>query len=262
MKLVVITGANGALGKAYIQKFSHIDDYKCVAVSRTKTESKHENVIYIENTDLLDAYKVKTEIDKKVPIAICDEILFIHPVGRFKFERWQRPEIDNDKDGIDDEVYASNCTTFLNVEEPLSLFASQEGSIDDFAVCGFGSVSDRYKVPFWLSYSKAKDVLRQNISTLARQNGKNLKVRGVFINVSSVNTENENKLRPNADKTYWLSPSEIVDDSFDILTQKQRIRNVEMDVFKYIPGFDPEIYYSPQVVWDRWMHEMKERSEL
>ncbi len=261
MKLVVITGANGALGKSYIERFSCLDNYKCVAIARSKTESKHRNVTYIDNIDLLDTHKVKAEIDKRVPIDGCSEILFIHPVGRFKFERWQRPEADNDKDGIDDEIYASNYTTFSNVEEPLSLFASQEGNIDDLVLCGFGSVSDRYKVPFWLSYSKAKDVLRQNISTLARQNEKSLKVRGVFINVSSVNTENENKLRPNADKTNWLYPGEIVDDSFDILTQKQRIRNLEMDIFKCLQGFNPDVYYSPQVVWERWMQEMGEMAK-
>ncbi len=259
MKLAIVTGANGSLGKAYVERFSGLDDYKCVIVSRSKTESKQKNVVYLEGTDLLDADKVKSEIDKKVPLAGCREILFVHPVGKFKFERWQRPENDHDKDGIDDEVYASNITTFTNIEEPLIKFASQEGNVRDLLVCGFGSVSDRYKVPFWQSYSKSKDILRQHISTLTRQSGNTLKIRGVFINVSSVNTKNENELRPNADKTNWLESEEIVDDSFDILTTKQRIRNLEMDVFKCIPGFNPDIYYSPQNVWERWIHEMGEK---
>ena len=101
--------------------------------------------------------------------------------------------------------------------------------------------------------------MRQNISTLIRQNRKNLKIRGVFINVSSVNTGNENKLRPNADKTNWLEPDEIVSDSIDIL-EKQRVRNLEMDIFKHISSFNPNIYYSPQVVWERWITEMGEKN--
>ncbi len=255
MKLAIVTGVNGALGRAYANRFAIQDAFKCIGISRSVVPDKSPKVTYIENIDLLDPERTKILADRYLPLDDVSEVLLVHPVGKFKFEKNQEPEIDRDDDGIDDEVYASNVNTFKNIEGPLAQLVKEQGKITDLLLCGFGSVSDRYKVPLWLSYSRAKDILRQYFSVRTRQNGSNIQVKGVFVNVSSVNTGNENKLRPFADKTHWLEPEEIVDDSFPVILQR-RIRNIEMDVFNPIVGFDPEKYYSVESVRERWLREM------
>ncbi len=255
MKLAIITGVNGALGKAYANRFSVQEQFKCIGISRSEVSDKNLRVTYVENVDLLDAEKTRLLVANHLSLDNVSEVLLIHPVGKFKFEINQQPQLDVDGDGMDDEVYASNVITFKNIEGPLTEVVRQQGKITDLLLCGFGSVSDRYKIPLWLSYSRAKDILRQYISVRARQNGSNIHVKGVFVNVSSVNTGNENKLRPFADKTHWLEPEEIVDDSFPVFFQR-RIRNIEMDVFNPIVGFDPERYYSIESVRERWFREM------
>lgn len=259
MKLAIVTGANGALGRAYLNRLintSCVNSINCVGISRTNVREKIPGVTYIESTDLLDRENVRKKIDRELPLGNSGEVLFVHPVGRFKFEENQVPEVDHDLDGIDDEVYKSNVVTFRNVEDTLLELAKQQGLVTDFLLCGFGSVSDRYKVPYWLSYSRSKDILRQQISGKTRQNGAGPTVKGVFVNVSTVDTYNENTIRPYADKTYWLKPDEIVDDSLQVILGQSRIRNLEMDIFKPMPGFDPEQYYLPDNVLERWMREM------
>ena len=261
MRLVIVTGASGALGNAYINALSKHWDSLCIGISRQKVHSKSNDVTYIENLDLLDSESVRKQIDKELPFSRVKEVLLVHPVGKFKFEESKSPEVDIDGDGIDDEVYASNVKTFNNVKNPLLELAEQTGNISDLTLCAFGSVSDRYKVPFWISYSKSKDILRQHISGMARQSGKNVNIKGVFVNVSSVNTGNERQLRPYADMTHWLQPDEIVDDSVDVLI-RSRIRNMEMDVFKAITGFDPATYYSESEVVKRWRKDMGKEYNL
>ncbi|MEM1170719.1 MAG: hypothetical protein AAGJ08_16960 [Cyanobacteria bacterium P01_H01_bin.35] len=44
----------------------------------------------------------------------------------------------------------------------------QAGRKITLALCGFGSISDKYKIPFWRSHTYAKDTLRQYIKDLAK----------------------------------------------------------------------------------------------
>jgi len=256
MKLAIVTGVNGALGSAYLAQLAAYRNIQCVGISRSQVNDKISDVTYIDRVDLLDAEAVRRKIDREVPFSNSQEVIFVHPVGRFKFEENKAPEGDLDGDGIDDEVFNSNVRTFENVEKPLIDSSQQCGTVNEIVLCGFGSVSDKYKVPYWKSYSLSKDQLRMDIAGKARKGGHGLRYRGIFVNVSSVNTGNENKLRPNADTTNWLQAEEIVDDTIQLLTREGRIRNLEVDIFKPIPQFDPDVYYSEDEVWKRWMREM------
>lgn len=59
-RLVIVTGASGAVGNSFIQHFLQADNTNCVAVSRSpmKTEAYHCQA------DLLDRESVETEIEK------------------------------------------------------------------------------------------------------------------------------------------------------------------------------------------------------
>jgi hypothetical protein len=100
------------------------------------------------------------------------EINLIHSIGIDKFEPDGKPHIDEDRDGIDDEIYATNVTTFMNVTEPLIEIASQEEI--KLALYAIGSISDTFNVPYWQSFTKAKDLVRNYMKSHA---GPNIKGR-------------------------------------------------------------------------------------
>jgi len=245
--LAIVTGANGALGKAYLEELAPMPNIRSVGIVR---ESKHEveGVEYRHGVDLLEQHKVEQAI-ASLRCEQAKKILLIHPVGKFKFEM-QPPE------EIDPEILLSNMATMANTVRSV-MNRMRESTL---VVCAFGSVSDKYNVPFWQSYTAAKNEVRNSLRTLStmfsRPNG-NRKVRSVIVNVSTTDTGNENALRPNADKTFWLQPKQIVDESLPILLADSGPSYQEFDVIQEKPGFDPEAYYeNPDEVLAKWIREM------
>ena len=127
------------------------------------------------------------------------------------------------------------------------------------ALCGFGSVTDKYKIPFWHSYTHAKDLTRSFVQDLIDSDRLVTRIRGRFINVSTTDTGNENKLRPYAtreEKRYWLKPEKIVAQSIaqiDCLDPAW----LEIDVYEPMPGFYRDEYYrNYQRFREKWERQM------
>lgn len=253
-KLVIITGANGSLGKAYLEKLRGVPDIECLGIVRPNPDKPNEDESVVE-ADLLDEAAVAEQI-ARIDLSTISEVIFIHPVGKFRFEKSGKPNNDKDKDGIDDEVYRSNVETFYNVVNPLLTKLSEQAALGNpipLKLCAFGSISDRYEVPYWQSYSKAKEILRKFIRSLVGHKPNGL-VRGLLINLSSVDTENERKMRPNADRTYWLKCDEIVEQTLPFLLE-QGVFWQEVDVFKPDPSFDPDYYRDLKKILKKWLRE-------
>jgi len=184
---------------------------------------------------------VKAEIEK-IDIKQYTTIILIHPVGKFIFEEILPI-------GINKEVYDSNVATFTNTSDSIQQFVSKKQEI---VYCCFGSTSDKYNVPYWKSYSQSKKALKSILKNLTTRKN----TRAVFINVSTVDTGNENKLRPNADKTYWLSTQSIVDRSIKAITKgKQKFQ--EINIHEPNPNFKPTYYKDHEEILRKWKREMK-----
>jgi hypothetical protein len=69
-----------------------------------------------------------------------------------------------------------------------------------------------------------------------------------------VDTGNENLLRPNADKTYWLHPEEIVSQTLPELLNVSSYK--EIDLFKEKPDFNETYYLDHQAILKKWEKEM------
>lgn len=253
MRLVIITGITGKLGEEYLGYFRKQNNSKCVSIVRRTPEKMYSNVDYLF-ADLLDLDVLRSEL-KKINFSDFDEVTLIHPIGMFKFEHSGKPEKDTNNDGIDDEIYSSNILTFTNL---FGLLKSELGKVEghpQLVVCAFGSISDQYNIPFWNSYTRSKNLLRKKIkSSVVRC--KNIKVKGVFVNVSTVDTGNERNLRPHADRHYWLTPKEIVDSSVEII-EKGRRSYTEINIYKENPDFNPTWYTNHENILDRWEKQMK-----
>ncbi len=247
-KLVIVSGATGTFGRAYLEYFKGQPNTRCVSITRTLFgEHGIQNIL----TDLLDAESVADHISN-LSLADISEVVLVHPVGKFKFEKDGLPDGDCDGDGIDDEVYNSNVLTFQNIATPLLKRIEAEGRPVPVLFCAFGSISDKYKIKFWNSYTESKNILRKWLGELVCNNPG--KVRGLFINVSTTNTTNENILRPFADKEKWLSPEEVVERSVPFIESAHEWKEVE--VYKPASGFGPEYYLDTKRVLEKWNTEM------
>jgi hypothetical protein len=255
MKLAIITGITGKLGEEYLSYFRKQKNTKCVGFSRREPLKKHRNVTYLLS-DLLDKNKVVEKIEI-INLSMYDEVLFIHPIGMFRFELTGNPKKDYNRDGVDDEIFASNVLTFTNVFNPLKnkiKKLNKSGSKIKLTVCAFGSISDKYNIPFWSSYTKSKETLRKLIKKSISLN-KNVDVKGVFVNVSTADTGNERKLRPFGDKTYWLTTKEIVASSTETILKGKKSW-LEINVFKHNPNFNLTWYTNHDNVLERWKKQM------
>lgn len=258
--LAIVTGSRGVVGREYLNILSSRPNTTCLAISRSKIENLAPKITQV-NLDLVDKAAVeKAFID--VSLSTVEEIIFIHSVGKFKFEPAGLPEIDLDQDGIDDEVYQTNIETFLNILNSLLPKIEKERSLGrelNLALCGLGSISDKYQVAYWSSYTKTKNQLRSIIYNLIQE--KPDYIRGLFINVSTVDTENENELRPNADKTYWLKGLEIAQASLPFIIEQKNGSWKQVDIFKESPFFQDGYYENLEEVRIRWAEQMKEKSQ-
>lgn len=248
MKLVLVTGVTGRLGGAYLKEYKKERNVKVVGCSRKRVEKAFPNIQYLE-FDLLKEFEIKSNLTK-VDFKGVNEIVLVHPIGMFKFEKNNHPKKDKNHDGIDDDIYASNVLTFRNIFFSLKKIIKNYEKIR-LTVCAFGSISDKYNIPFWHSYTQSKKILRKFI----KKQSKASKIRGVFINVSTTDTGNERNLRPHAQKTYWLTPKEIVNHSKSFI-DKAKAQYTEVNIYKNNPHFDITWYTNHDNVLERWQKQM------
>ncbi|NQV91198.1 hypothetical protein HQ489_01880 [Candidatus Woesearchaeota archaeon] len=235
-QLILISGVTGSLGEAYLEHYRN-SEKRVAGISRSQPKIPYTDVQYLK-ANLLDPNQSKRCMDK-LSLEGITELVLIHPVGRFKFEK--------NFTEVNPEIYASNVETLTNLVNPL-LKRQEKPSI---TLVAFGSISDKYEVPFWRSYSKSKNALRKYIHELA---DKEEKIKGVFINLSSVRTRNESILRPYANTRYWITPEEIVQRSVPELSPTEKWK--EIDIFNLSPDYSPTIYTNHSAVLKRWTEEM------
>lgn len=159
-------------------------------------------------------------------------------------------ENDLDKDGINDKIFASNVSTFENI---FGIIQKKILNNTNFIAICFGSISDKFNVPYWSSYTHSKNILREILKNL---NKINPNYKGFFANVSTVDTGNENELRPNPlEKENWLSVQEIVVNTIDEFDKKYSY--LEIDLFRNSPNYTNDFFTSHSKILRRWLKQMK-----
>jgi len=247
-KMVLVSGASGTLGRAYLEHYQGESGVRCIGIARRDVSIPNVSIL---KADLLGTAETAAAINR-LSFEGVEEVVLIHPVGMFKFEEDGKPAVDLDGDGVDDEVLASNIATLDNILNPLREKIASTGKHIPLTLCAFGSLSDSYAVKYWKSYSRAKNMLRSHMRKLSsdREN----EIRCVFFTVSTVNAEKERELRPFADAQYWLATEELVARSVPHIDQAKSWE--EVDIFNPMPGFKPEYYSDHDAVRTRWSREM------
>ncbi|MBS3061404.1 MAG: hypothetical protein J4215_02365 [Candidatus Diapherotrites archaeon] len=243
-RLVIVAGARGKMGETFSRFLGSLPNTQCVGISQNTADPKKN--LYAVN--VLDSQSSERFISD-LPLRHYREIILVYAIGPFFFEKTGRPKYDADRDGIDDDVFSSNFSGFKNLTEPLLKRAKSWGKRKKnvLTLCAFGSISDRFVVPWWQSYSKSKNLLREYIRNQVRGN-----VRGVFINVGSTEKHGE---RPFADKRYWLRCYQVAAASLRPLLDTSLFWQ-EIDIFRPNPNYHSGFFQDHASLKARWLKEM------
>ncbi len=241
-ELYIVTGATGRLGAAFAEELLKTGQ-NVIGLSRKSAGNADFKIV---GADLLDENSTSEAVGQ-MDLQRYSKLIVIHAVGKFKFEKHANDITDKDQDGIDDEVYRTNVVTLENL---LRAFFQKDKICNEITICTFASVSDRYNIPFWNSYTKAKNFLRKYLEELAAAG----KARALMVNVSTIDTGNENLLRPHADKTYWLRPEDVA--SKTLAEIKTDFTYKEIDIIKENPEFTENYYRDHEAILKKWQKEM------
>lgn len=241
-KLVIIAGARRGIGKTFFDHYSAKENVDIIGITRSSKKG-------LVQLDLYNEQNVREYI-KSIPISKYGSVLYLHAVGIDKFEPNGVPHIDYD--GIDDEVFASNVSAFKNLADPLIEYVAKENI--PTTICNIGSISDQYDVPFWNSFSKAKNIVRQYVKSVHDSC-----VTGLMLNVSSTLDEEKNTFgRVNADTTYWQTAQELLEKSIDLVDNAHAFNTsfIEADFYKPNPNFRADYFTDLSRLYANWQKDM------
>lgn len=243
---IIIAGANGEIGREYIQKFCSKN--KIIAISKQKiSEIKHPNVssIIVDLTNPKDLERAFINFDPTP----YKRIILIHSIGRDKFENTNYPKIEP-LGTLDSSVYTSNVNTYKYIARLLikKVEVARETRSVKLKLVMIGSVADKYGLLILTSFSESKNIVRSYMKDAVQSFPW---VSALVVNISSTITKSALDVRPHADTTYWLKPNEVVENSWKkILRQFGRYK--EIDVYKKDPKFQKNYYFDDKAIFERW----------
>ncbi|MFA6460646.1 MAG: hypothetical protein WCV90_00125 [Candidatus Woesearchaeota archaeon] len=241
-ELVIIAGASRGIGKAFADRYRQ-EDVSVIGINRTGSAG--------EQLDLMDvnaAYQFVSNLD----VRDVSGIVYMHAIGIDKFEPQGKPQIDHDGDGIDDEVLTSNYLTFSHLAEPL-IDRVRKANVP-LTICNIGSISDVFQVPYWQSFTKAKNKVRQFCKSVNEEG-----IHSLVLNVSSTLDEEGNTYgRKNVDTNYWQTTSELVEKSFETLDSfyQSASNYAEFDLFKFNPSFRRDYFTNLPALYATWQRDL------
>lgn len=238
--LVLIPGISGKMGTEYGARFKELGNFDIIGFSRSTNMSP--NII---QADFLDKASI-SEAFMKIEFSKYKDVFLIHAIGPFLFE--EHIDIDsvslNNNQQIHKKTYNLNFYTFKNLFEELKIILPKQTTL---SIIAFGSISDRYNIPWWYTYSKAKNNLRNYMRCQISN-----QIRGLFINVSSTEKDDE---RPFADKEYWMSCKEVSCRTMRAVLDKE-LNWQEIDIFKPYPKFNYNYFENLELIKTKWLKDM------
>lgn len=250
-KLVIITGITGAIGNAFLAKYSREENTAICGISRKAEDvssfinpenNKFFPATFIANLGDLTEQNIKS-FAEKINYNEFESATYVHGLGLYPFEinKIGQHVVENDKDGdgINDTVLELSHRVFKFFVENLSKNSINSGA--KFASVIFGGIADVHKPlahqSWWRVMGMTKDYMKKQKDNI----GMNL------INISSVVCSHEIITRPHvftqtdADLKYWLLPHEIPD-RFFAENENMFSGYHEYEFFHIRPNFDPNYY--------------------
>lgn len=244
--LAIVTGASWELGHAYMDYF-FTKGCRVVGVSNKPPSRpvKGRKTKYFV-MDLLNLNATARMVES-LSLSSYEKIIWVHAVGKFKFEPKGLPEIDHDQDGIDDEVFHGSYGTFQSLYETMSTHLPSR--IHSFTFGLLGSVSTDYSPFHYSSYTKTMEQLSAYAQIELARDARRV-TNGVYIKISSLKVNNPSR-EFDKKSQYLLEPAEVVARSAPYLEHPTSPWR-ELRILKPDPDFDISWYTNPSRVEERW----------
>jgi hypothetical protein len=165
---------------------------------------------------------------------------------------------------VDEDIYKLNLEGFRDLTKILfdvvKSKALKEAPIH-IKLVGFASICDKYDPAFWQSYTRSKKILRRYIRMAAsrHRNDPDINISGVVVNVSTIDTPQERKVRPGVtenERSRWLTPQQVVDRSAHLILSAKSGTYTETDIYNPWPAFSPDIYRDLPASRMRWSQQL------
>ncbi|QQR50611.1 hypothetical protein IPF86_01675 [Candidatus Nomurabacteria bacterium] len=253
-KLLIVAGAAGEIGTEYC-KMAIAHKVNCIGIVRNR-RTGIKSPFFTEVVCGLDKEASIHESFADVDFSEYKEIIYLHTIGVDNFDPRGYPNIEPLKT-IPLEIYDSNVNSFKYLLRycGMKISALNDGRRDSkisLKIAIIAGVSDKY-TPFVIEpFCEAKFILRQYIQSYIQLHPD--WISGLSINITSTITASALRVRPHADTTYWLQPSEVVQKSFETLISNAR-KYKEMDIIKNFPDFIPGYYMSNKDLYEKWSRE-------
>ena len=253
-RIAFITGANGQLGKSFYEEVvrRYGENVDVLLLQRNRLEYPIRPPDRSMQADAItDTEKIVSEM-RSVDFREYGEAYFVHAIGAFETEGpLAKHKLSQEQ--LREKMETSNVSTFENAVRP---FLEGIGEKMPVHIVGFGSRSDRHKDTYWESFLESKRHLQQEMQELARRIPN---LYCLFAKLPSVDTGNENRLRPNADKSLWLTCAEVALICFEKSdAQRPWDKFAELSIFRRPPEKLVEVGNLDKTR-ERWLKEMQLR---
>lgn len=251
--LIIIAGAAGEIGTEFCKKATE-NNIDCIGVIRNNAVGLSSPFL-TQITCHLDDENSIIKAFASIDFSKYKKIVYLHTIGVDKFDPRGYPKI-KPMDSIPSDVYNTNVNSFKYLLKYCVLRVKNLNEENNkkikLKVAIIAGVADKH-APFVIeSFCEAKYILRQYIqSCVGLYKGW---FSGLSINVTSTITNSALKVRPHADTTFWLKPSDVSEQSFSQLILGNS-KYKEIDIIKNSPKFFTGYYESNKILYEKWSKE-------
>ncbi len=246
-KTIIIAGINGDIGKEFAKALIKKGELYGISRGPNKSGLEYEHLC----ADLFNEQEISKDFKK---IKISEEVIYVHLVGNFRFEDKNHPIKDDNNDGIDDDIFETNVTTFRNVR-PFLIKTLEENPKTKLKIVAIGSSADLYEVPYYQSFTRAKNELRKEFRLLYGNLKTYGRVSSLFIDVTTVDGRQLSNERPFISKDFVLTPKDIVSQSLSYILDN-RTSFLELVLIKPNPDFESRWCKSCENIRNFWYRDM------
>ena len=214
--IIVITGANGALGSVLMDYFSNHAAF-VVGTVRNLSKNANNSRSSIIEMDPLDHHSINSAI-----LAINDLVGDIHVwmniAGGFSMG-------SHVEKGLDEwnYMYNTNFMTALNCCQ--KILPKMKGS-GWGRIINMGAQSAINGIPLAGPYCSSKSSIHMLTKIISLENGGNITCNAILPGI--INTKNNQKILPDADRSGWVSPNQIAIQIAKLIQSKDNGRLIHL----------------------------------
>jgi NAD(P)-dependent dehydrogenase (short-subunit alcohol dehydrogenase family) len=232
---IVVTGAPAEVAQSVARRLATHQQMHVVLVSRRRTKMRMpSNVEHIAGVDLADYVAVK-RLFRHGSVRRAKRLALILGAGRFP----NFPEVLKNTQPDTVAAMRGNFLTFANcIHAAIPLMRRNHYG----RIIGFTSLTQSLNFPFSAGFSAAKAACESFAATVANENSR-FNITANLLALATVNTRNERKLKPKADRQAWLTPDEVANCvEWLIESDLPTINGARLPLYHYSPSFFGEAY--------------------